>query len=727
MELLARFGERTRPERLAWLRPVLIAVNVITLAGVTSMLLRGRGIEVVYARWMLHNAPLVPPILWAGRRILLQRPDHACGWLLVATGVVTGLHVGIISIADVGLVRAGYAAASYQVVPAELPLAASIPLWISAWLWIPAIAFLCLLVLLLPDGRLPSPRWRWVPVTVAIGTAAFATGYAIETWPTSRLVLDGNNSLGSVPLTAAAVSIGGALIGVGAAACVASLARRWRTGDPVQRRQVRVVGAAGALTLLVFVGSFPWQQVWVPLSLIATWGFVATYLIAITRYRLHDLDVVISRAVVGTVLAAIVTGLYLLIVVGVGALLGRQSQGTWLPLVAVGVTAVLFDPARLRVQRGVDRLLYGRGGDPSQVLSALAVRLREAVSADEVLDRAVTLLADSTGAGRAEIAVEVEGHTQLAASGEAAHPDAAHPDAAHPDAAHPEVSLTPVALAPVVHRGVRLGEVRLFARAATDLVPHAEDLLGDVAGTLGVVLANVSLTADLERQVVELRESRARLADAHDDARRALERDLHDGAQARLIALRIRLALAGGMAEADASPGLRELLTSMEGEVDEVVRSLRQLARGLHPPVLETDGVVAALRSEVRGLPVQVDIVEERFGRYGPRTELALYFACLEAVQNAIKHAGTDRVQVSLADDGDELRFVVGDTGVGFDAVATGDGSGLRHVGDRLAALGGHLTIDAAPGRGCRLEGRLPITSAAPPEVVVRQPLVADR
>jgi two-component system, NarL family, sensor kinase len=695
---------------LRWLTPLLVTVTVVTLLGVASMLVRGRPLEVLWARWILHNAPMVVPILWAGRRILRRQPDHACGWLLVATGVVTGLHVGVIAVADAGLVAAGHEAAALLIVPAELPLATSIPLWVSAWLWIPGGVLLCLLVLLLPDGRLPSPRWRWVPVTGVVGTIVFASAYVIEAWPGSRLELDLGNTMGQLPVTRVAIQVGSLLTVVTAVAAIAALVTRWRTDDPTQRRQVRLVGVAGALTLVVFFGTFPWQDVWVPLSLLVTWGFTGAYLVAITRYRLHDLDLVLSRTVVGTVLAALVTGLYLLIVVGIGALLGRQSQGTWLPLVAVGVTAILFDPARRRVQRGVDRLLYGREGDPTQVLSALAARLREAVSADEVLDRAVMLLATSTGASRAEIAVAVDGREQLVAGGSSQIEPAA-----------------PVLVAPVIHRGDRLGEVRLFARAATDLVPHADELLRDVAGTLGVVLANVQLTAELEAQVVELRRSRTRLANAHDAARRELERDLHDGAQARLIALRIHLGLAGAMAEIDASPALCEVLASLEDEVDEVVRSLRRLARGLHPPVLQSEGVAAALRSSVQGLPVPVTVTERRFGRYGADLEAAIFFACLETVQNAMKHAGGVDIEVTLVDHGEELRFVVQDAGAGFDPTTTGDGSGLGHVADRIAAAGGHVTIDTAPGQGCRVEGRVPLATSSPATVDTDQPLVADR
>lgn len=723
---------RTDPPRttsassLSWLTPVLVAVNVVVALGAGSMVVRGRPFDVVWARWILHNAPLVPPVLWAGRRILRQHPGHACGWLLVATGVITGLHVGLIALADVGLVAAGHEEAVFAVIPAELPLMASIPLWMSSWLWIPGGTLMCLLVLLLPDGHLPSPRWWWVTVTGVVGTVLFASAYVVEAWPTSRLTVDGTNTLGQLPVTATALSAGSALIALTAVGSIASLVVRWRLVDPLRRRQVHLVGVAGALTLVALVGTFPWQHVWVPLSLLMTWAFVGVYLVAITRYRLHDVDLVLSRTVVGTVLAALVTALYLIIVVGIGALLGRQSQGTWLPLVAVGVTAVLFEPVRRRVQRGVDRLLYGRDGDPSQVLSTLAARLSDAVSSEEVLDRAVTLLASSTGARRAEIAVDVDGREELAAGG------AADPDPLPGPRAEP---LAPVLLAPVMHRGVRLGEVRLIARAASDLVQNAEVLLHDVAGTLGVVLANVQLTTDLERQVVELRRSRSRLADAHDDARRALERDLHDGAQARLIALRIHLGLAGAMAEIDAPPALSATLAALEDEVDEVVRSLRQLARGLHPPVLQSAGVAAALRSELRGLPTPVVVTDDGFGRYGSGTETALFFSCLEAVQNAVKHAGATDVHVSLADDGRELRFVVEDTGVGFDPDAPCEGSGLRHVNDRIGALGGSVTVDAAPGQGCRVEGRLPVTAArplarpveAPAPHRLPQPLVADR
>jgi two-component system, NarL family, sensor kinase len=703
--------ERRAPR--AWLNIVVVVLSVVVTAGVGSMLVAGRPFDVLYARWVLHNGPPSLLMLWAGWAVLRRHPDQLCGRLLVGSGAAYALHVGAISLADARLVAAGYPEATLAVVPAELPLDAAVPLWISAWLWLPAGLLLCLLVPVLPDGRLPSPRWRWVPVAGIVGTGLFAAPYVVGTWPSNRQVVELSGPPLTSPLSTAVLAAGGMLLLGTVAGCVAALVTKWRrTTEPIEKRQLRLVGTVGGVLAVVLIVLWPWQAVWVPLGMATVYVFLLTYVVALTRYRLHEADVVLSRAVVGTALAAVVTVLYLVIVVGVGALLERGSERAWLPLVAVGVTAVVVEPIRRQVRAWVERALYGQDGDPSQVLADLADRLRDAGTAQEVLDLAVTLLVGSTGADRAEVLVAVEraGRDRVAATADRARATDLAPRTADP-----------VLAAPVLHRGEQLGEVRLYAWTRRDLVPEAPDLLDRVAGTLGVVLANVRLTADLEAQIEELRRSRERLADAHEAARHALERDLHDGAQARLIALRIRLGLAAAQAPADAPAAWRAQFVALQDEVDEVVRSLRRLARGLHPPLLEAAGIGAALRAELRGLPVEVVITDDGLDRHPLPAEAAVFFACLEAVQNAMKHAEASRVLVTL-DGQDGLRFRVEDDGRGFDPADPRNGAGLAHVADRIAALGGEVTLDAAPERGCRLDGHIPRA-----RVTAQPPLVADR
>jgi two-component system, NarL family, sensor kinase len=588
-------------------------------------------------------------------------------------------------------------------VPAALPLDASVPFWFSAWLWLlPAGSAVTLLLLLFPDGRLPSPRWRPLVVVVAVGMGLLIAAYMVAAWPWSDQLIDIRQPPGSSPLPRLLTVVGGSLLLGASTASVASLYLRWRRSNADERRQVRAVAVTGGVLAITLTALWPWQAIWVPVSMVLIFGFLTTYVVAVLRFRLHDLDVAINRTVVASVLAALVTALYLGVVVGVGSLVGRSSQRPVLPLVAVGLVAVLFEPARRRVRRLVDRWLYGRDADAYEVLSELATQLRDAAPSDTVPDRVADLLVRGTGASGARI-IMTAGDAPLVLAG-----------AGSIDAT------PPVLTAPIAHDGEVLGEVALHARVGSDLAPDAATLVDDVAGTLGAVLRNALLTAELTAQVDELRRSRARLLTAHDEARRELERDLHDGAQARLVALRLQLGLAATRAAAlpdtEEAASLRALLERLGDDTDVAIRSLRDLSRGLHPPVLETAGIAAALRAGVRGLPVEVTIEATDLGRAPTAVETAVYFCCLEAVKNAASHGEASRVDVTLARHDGWLAFTVEDDGRGFDPSLVAHGRGLTNLEDRIRGLHGRFEVDTGPGQGTRVRGELPL-----------QPLVSER
>jgi two-component system, NarL family, sensor kinase len=656
------------------------------------MVLRGRSVDVLYARWMLHNAPTALVAMWLGAMVLRRHPGHGSGVLLMWVGAASSVHVALVAVADARLVAAGVPERGSEFAPfapADLPLDASLPVWAGSWAWlVAAVPVITLLLLVFPTGALPGRRWRWVvPVAVA-GTAGMVVGYALETWPGSTTVIE---MRGQVEGSATAVAIaagGGALVVVAAIASLASLAVRWRAAGPDERRQIRPMVVTGAGLIVIFVVTFPWQWLWVPAGMVALWLLLAVYAVGVGRYRLHDFDVVVNRAVVAAVLAAGGTGLYLAVVVAAGAVAGRGRDSTLVPLVAAATVALAFEPARRRTRALVDRLLYGREHDAVQVLSGLADRLRTSASAGDVLDEVAALLVRSTGAARAEIETG--------------------PSATAVAAAGPEGEGSLLLDVAITHEGEQLGRIRLWGRARTDLVPGAERLVDDVAGTLGVVLRNVALTAELEAQVEELRISRRRLVQAQDEARRALERDIHDGAQSRLVALRIRLGLAASLADAGDLGRLRTLVDELGTEVDESIRVLRSLGHGLHPPVLEGAGIVAALRAEARALPMPVAVEDGGVGRYAPEVEAAVYFACLEALQNAAKHGRARSVTVSISDDGRGPAFAVVDDGAGFDPACAAEGAGLTNMRDRVGSLGGELVIDAVPGRGTTVAGSVP-------------------
>jgi two-component system, NarL family, sensor kinase len=685
--------------------PTVLAVagSVLVVAGLASMVLRGRSPEVLYARWLFHNVPTAIALLWFGHALARQRPGHGLGRLFLLAGVASALHVAAICLADARLVAAGVGPhAHFEFVPADLPLDASVPFWFSAWLWlIPAGLAGTLLLLLFPDGRLPSSRWRPLVPVVVTGILLLVAAYMISAWPTSDRAIEVNQPPQALAIPRSLTVAGGSLLLIATAAAVASLGLRWRRSPADERQQVRTVALSGAAMAIGLTALWPWQAVWVPVSMVLILAFLTTYTVAVLRFRLHDLDVAINRTVVASVLAAMVTGLYLVVVVGIGSFVGRSSQQPLLPLLAVGLVGVLFEPARRRVRRLVDRWLYGRDADAYEVLSELAGQLRHAGSTTTVAERVTELLVRGTGASGAAITTTVGNRRQTLAATGLLEPG------------------TPALTASVVHDGEELGEVALHARSPAGLAPDAPALLHDVAGTLGAVLRNALLTAELTAQVDELRRSRERLLTAHDEARRELERDLHDGAQARLVALRLQLGIAASRTAAlrgDGAASLRTLLDRLGDDADAAIRSLRDLSRGLHPPVLETAGIAAALGAGVRGLPVDVVIEAADLGRTEAAVETAVYFCCLEAVKNAATHADARRIHVTLSQRDGWLRFTVEDDGRGFDVDRATRGRGLANLEDRVSGLHGRLSVDTSPGLGTRIHGELPA-----------QPLVSDR
>ncbi len=204
----------------------------------------------------------------------------------------------------------------------------------------------------------------------------------------------------------------------------------------------------------------------------------------------------------------------------------------------------------------------------------------------------------------------------------------------------------------------------------------------------------------------ELRDSRHRIVAAGDAERRRIERDLHDGTQQRLVALRIHLAIASAKIDGVEQ---RLMVERLATDVEDALDDLRNVARGVYPDVLRQSGIAAALRAATRHAAVPITIDDRGLRRHGDEVELAVYFCCLEALQNVAKHAGAGSVAaVELAEDGGGIRFSVEDDGVGFDVRRITHGAGLNNLADRLAAAGGTLDITSAPARGTRVSGRLP-------------------
>jgi signal transduction histidine kinase len=259
------------------------------------------------------------------------------------------------------------------------------------------------------------------------------------------------------------------------------------------------------------------------------------------------------------------------------------------------------------------------------------------------------------------------------------------------------------------HAGANLGTLTVVRRSGEALSPTEERLMDGLASQAGLVLHSAGLQDELSRRMIELRQSRHRLVTAQDEARRRLERDLHDGAQQNLVSLRMKLGLAASVAR-EKPDSLEPLLQEMQSELGDALDSLRNLARGVYPPLLEAEGLKAALRARARQVPISID-VQCGPERYPRELEGAFYFCCSEALQNLTKHSRATRGSVRVWCEDGRLCFEVRDNGRGLDAARAKSGGGLQNIRDRLDVLGGVVDVSSAPGTGARVAGWVPLST----------------
>jgi signal transduction histidine kinase len=259
---------------------------------------------------------------------------------------------------------------------------------------------------------------------------------------------------------------------------------------------------------------------------------------------------------------------------------------------------------------------------------------------------------------------------------------------------------------PVKHRGEQLGMLTVVKPPNEPLTPVERTLVTDLAGQAALLLYNSRLFEDL-------RASRQRLVVAQDEERRRLERNLHDGAQQQLVALAVQARMAESLAGTDPNRQ-RELLRQVQQGIQDTLEDLRDLARGIYPPLLADKGLASAIEAQSRKVPMHVSVETDGIGRYPQEVEATVYFCVLEALQNASKYAKAAEVSVRLWRDDEDLLFAVTDDGRGFDPRTTPLGTGMRNMSDRLAAVGGSLEVQSQAEGGTIVSGRIPIPSVEP-------------
>ncbi len=637
-----------------------------------------------------------------GLIVALRSPRNPIGWIYLAVWVGVGLLFGAIG---------AYAqwAATYR---PNAP-GANFTEWLENWMWVPIfIVMLAYPFLLFPDGHLPSRRWRPVAWAIAIAVALWSIAFAFEshdyTDALNRHVPNPYASARVAPFfDSARIWLSFVVLGL-IASTVVSLFLRYRRAWGDEREQIRWLLFAASITV-----------VWLALPLDHGSGGIADALqgiilmlipvsigTAILRYRLYDIDVVIRKTLVVAVLAVFIGAVYVAVVVG----LGSFADSPALRIAATALVAVAFQPVRDRANRWANRLVYGARATPYEVLARFGDRVGETYASEDVLPRVARVIAEGTAAASAEVWLRLGDELRLSAAWPVA---GEHVSLAISDGALP---IEADRVAAVRHHGELLGAVAVHKRASEPLTHGEAELVDRLADQAGLIVANARLTADLEArldqiaiQAGELRASRQRIVTAQDEERRRLERNIHDGAQQHLVALAVKLRLAKTAIAADPARG-RAMLEEIGGEIDAALDTLRALALGIYPPLLEEQGLAPALAAQyVRsGLPVHMDA--EATARYPIEIEAAVYFAALEALQNAAKYARAKEIAIAIVPADGELRFSVSDDGVGFDPALTGQGSGLAGIRDRLAVFGGDATIESAPGKGTVVRGRVPIS-----------------
>ena len=648
--------------------------------------------------------------------LVVHRTNNLTGWFMLAGGIGSAVMAA----------GSGYAIFGLAVQPSAVPAPAVVGAPAES-AFVVVITNLAAMFVVFPTGRLPSPRWR--PVARAgLGLAGVALAAFVVGMRQVALPAPGGISL-SYPNPLAVRSLGpaarlvtlnrvGALFLVLLVPALVSLAIRYRQGDQRLRQQMKWLGPAIAGVLacqvVALLAKAAGQQDTVLTAapdaitpLLVLLGIPVAMAIAILRYRLFDIDVIISRALLFTLLSAGVTAVYAVIVLGIGALAGSGSDPL-LTVAAAVVIAVVFQPLRQRAGLA-NRLVYGDRATPYQVLSDFAADMAGQLDLGGALDRMVSLLGGASGASRVEAWVRVGAELRPAAvwpGGSAPSPVVELNGAAELPA--PGV---PARMVPVRHGEDLLGAICLTKPPSEPLTSTEDSLLEHLASQASLVMRNAQLTAELRATIEELLASRRRLVGAQDAERRRIERNLHDGAQQQLIALAIQLGL---LAEQAGDPDLiRAAIPGLKAQLAAALEDLRALARGIYPPLLAEQGLVTALRAQAARSPVPAVVEAGQVGRYPPDAESTVYFCTLEALQNVARHARATAATVRLSGTGEVLEFSVTDDGAGFPAAAARHGSGLQGMSDRLAAHGGTLTITSQPGHGTTITGRLPIRSGS--------------
>ncbi|HJR91964.1 MAG TPA: ATP-binding protein [Acidimicrobiia bacterium] len=676
----------TRGKLAVGLALVVVAATVgLFLLSFSRSPVSGNGEALDRALWLL--VPLVAAV--GSLLILTQRGNNAVGWLLMVSAVGTAATTfGVESLTPIAEE------------PAAIDAGLWLLLWFDSWSWILTLFPMVAIVLVFPNGRLVSPRWRWL-LWLELGLIAFLMllgAFGPTMAPSGGW--DGvvpwmaDNPVGILPSTwDAAIGIAWVmgfltlLVGTSVSVVV-----RYRRADPIERHQLKWLLFSFSLLVLVLLvsGLLPGAESLPEVIAldVALLSLPVAIAVAVLRYRLYDIDAVISRTLVWSGNAILMAGFYLSLVAFLG-------------VVGIGISAVLFQPARRWLQRVASRIVYGKRATPYEVLSDLTQALNSVESSKGLLDRTARRLGEATAAEAAAVWVAV---------GPELRPVGWWPEE-NPATSPLTWESLPGHVTSIGPEDQPLGALTVVKRRGDPVTPTEQRLIEDLAGSSASVLHNAVLVEELTERAAELAASRRRLMEVQDSERRRMEQELDEGAQQLVVSLKVKLNVAARLARTEGAETLATLLDSMDNEAREAITQIRSLARGLYPPLLEAEGLETAVRALVEASPARVSMTSDLGAdtRFPLELEAAIFFSISEALTNATKHAGAEAIAVSLERSGQVLTFLVSDSGPGFDPTALPTGSGLRNMADRLDAVGGNVEIVSAPGQGARIRGVVPL------------------
>jgi signal transduction histidine kinase len=605
-----------------------------------------------------------------------RRPEHPISWVLALTAFGWAL----------GGIAHPYAVEALVANPGSLPggMAAA---WIDNWL--PALALpMSVLLVLMPDGRLASRRWWPAPAAVAVGT--LLGSFAVSASPTFDLGTTRRieNPLAlDTPAVIGAGIAGAILVIAGLVASLAVFVMRYRASDGDERQQLRWVGTSLGLALpLAVAGAFLWGSV--PgaevLPALAFLLLPTGIAVAVLKYRLYEIDLVVNRALVYGVMTVGIVGSYVASVGLIGATLSRRGDLV-ASLVVTGIVAVCFQPLRERVQRFVNRRMYGERDDPYVALAGLGRKLASSVQREVILPTVVDTIGQTLALRY--VGLVVAGQSGSGEGGAAAEYGTPGGD---------------VLTLPLTHQSTLVGELRIAPRAGERLRERDRRLIADLAPQVAAAVHAVGLS-------LELRLARQHLIELREEERRRIRRDLHDGLGPALAGLTFTLEAVRNLTSSDLQRA-DALLVSATDQVQTMIGDVRRLIYGLRPPTLDQLGLTASLRAlATRESFPDTHVAIEAPSSIPPlpaAVEVAAYWIAQEALTNVKRHARARNCSLRVAVEPTALRLEITDDGRGLSRESAG--IGLYTMKERAAEIGGTCEISSRNGGGTLVAASLP-------------------